>query len=125
MANDRRKKGCPDSNCEMNRKKHKYNSSDKYCIKCGSELVYVCSRCFAKIDDLGPDHKICANCELKDDALKDKVIGFGKKAFVGLGGVALLGIKDEALKEAKKFGTYVVKKGVEVAGHAAKAVLKK
>ena len=65
MSRDSRKKGCPNEGCDMNKKKHRFKADDKFCSKCGTELVFVCPKCFSRITDDGPHHKYCALCEAK------------------------------------------------------------
>lgn len=80
MDKDRRVKGCTNASCERNIKKHKYKASDNYCTLCGSNLVFVCSGCFSKIEDNGPHHKFCKRCEEIREERKEKVKDFGQKA---------------------------------------------
>lgn len=79
MPKDKRVKGCSNSDCERNKSKFKYKSTENYCSLCAYKLVYVCSECFKKIEDIDVKHKICLACEakkedknqkLKDNALK-------------------------------------------------------
>ena len=62
---DKRSKCCPNELCEhnQNRKKHQYKAEDTYCTNCGTELVFVCQKCFNLISDEGPEHRICGNCD--------------------------------------------------------------
>ena len=67
MPKDKRIKGCPNPDCECNRKKHKYTADDRFCTRCGSELVFVCKVCFKKLADEGPQHVICGKCAAERD----------------------------------------------------------
>ena len=97
---DKRAKGCPNPECEMNLKKFRYGASDIYCTKCGTELVFVCSKCFSKIEDTGPNHSICVVCEAKSEERKARLIDFGKKAGgVALAAVATLPVAAKKLKD--------------------------
>ena len=40
MATDKRKKGCPNEECEQHQKKVKLKATESYCSKCGTELIY-------------------------------------------------------------------------------------
>lgn len=53
MSSDKRKKGCTNTSCAMNQSKHMFPSTDMYCSQCGQPLVFVCKKCFKKIEDLG------------------------------------------------------------------------
>ena len=105
MIIDRRKKGCPNENCEMHKKKKMQTLENDYCPKCGTKLVYVCMKCFKQIEDNGPKHRICSLCDAKEEEKKQKMINGIKYvggAAVGLGGTigafALSQTKDIALK---------------------------
>ena len=121
---DKRIKVCPNLNCECgtNIRKNKYSATDMYCKKCGSELVFVCSRCLnAKIDDLGPDHKICAQCDAEIKDKSDKAKGYAKKAVGAVAGVGVVVVNaaknemiKEAAKQAGKIGKDVVKVGADI-----------
>lgn len=121
---DKRIKVCPNLNCECgtNIRKNKYSATDMYCKKCGSELVFVCSRCLnAKIDDLGPNHKICAQCDAEIKDKSDKAKGYAKKAVGAVAGVGVVVVNaaknemiKEAAKQAGKIGKDVVKVGADI-----------
>ena len=70
MPKDKRVKGCPNTLCVSNHEKHKYDASDSYCTKCGTELVFVCKNCFKKLSDEGPEHVICRQCEAEREDRK-------------------------------------------------------
>lgn len=124
MATDRRKKGCPNESCERHQKKIMLNATEEYCPKCGTKLIYVCSKCFREIEDIDPKHRICSLCEAegqeKKDAAADKVkkvgkgaIGFVVPVVIGAGGKIVKNLQNDA-----------VKKTVKVVEAAAKKVLK-
>jgi hypothetical protein len=98
MTKDTRKKACPNENCEMYHN-YKYDVTDLYCKKCGNELVLVCaaSGCYKKLDDEGPEHRICAGCSAKRDDRKVKVIKTGERVVSTVlttgGAVAVAGAK--------------------------------
>jgi len=83
MAKDKRVKGCTNSSCIKFGKKYHYNASDNFCVKCGSELTFVCKNCFRKLADEGPSHIICAICkaEIEDRKAnaKKRVQHWGEK----------------------------------------------
>lgn len=90
---DRRIKNCPNPSCERSIQKHKYCADDVYCSVCAEELVFVCSKCGAKIDDQGPEHRTCAACTAKVDDRKDSAKKTATKVGKGLlaiGGTAAL-----------------------------------
>ncbi len=120
MAKDKRIKGCPNENCEQRQKKIKYKSSDEYCPKCGSRLIFVCNKCFSQIEDIDPSHKICKRCEAESQEKKDKVIDIAKGVAAAAGsGVLLFGtnivhgiannIGKDIKKEAVDIGTKAIK----------------
>lgn len=89
MAKDKRVKGCYNLACKNYRKEVKFKATDNYCPNCGAELVYVCSGCFEKIEDMGLEVKLCKTCEEKKAAKKeavkagvDKVKGFAEKGVI-------------------------------------------
>ena len=132
MATDKRVKGCSNPECVNHIKKIKMKAEDEYCPKCGTELVFVCKKCFSEIQDIDEDHRICTHCieeaQEKKEKRIEKVKNYGKKAAVAAGtGVLAVGgkivtkvMKDEE-KEIVKIGVEVAKKGID----AAKAVVLK
>jgi predicted amidophosphoribosyltransferase len=52
MSKDNRKKGCPNSDCQMNIKKIRQSTENDFCPKCATRLVFVCSKCFDEIEDI-------------------------------------------------------------------------
>ena len=122
MAIDGRKKGCPNEECERHQKKIKMKATDEFCPKCGTRLVYVCSKCFTEIENIDPKHKICKLCEAKEQQLKNNVAKKAKAA----GGVAAAGVGAVAVKAYKKVTkdaeNYAVNKAVKVVENAVKHV---
>lgn len=90
---DKRVKGCPNESCKAY-KKAKYKAEDRFCKDCGTELIFVCSKCWTPLAGDDPNKKICAKCEAKAQDRKEKVIDMGKK----IGGAALA-VVPLALKE--------------------------
>ena len=78
MSHDNRKKGCPNEVCDMHIKQTKMRANYLFCPICSTELVFVCSKCFKKINDEGPHHKYCALCEAKQ--IKPKPIKIAQDA---------------------------------------------
>ena len=62
---DKRIKGCPDPECARHNERYKYKSTDRFCTLCGSQLVYVCAKCFEEIEDTGDQRRYCENCKPK------------------------------------------------------------
>ena len=116
-----RVKGCPNVNCDNHMKKKKFSTSIKYCPKCGAETIYVCSKCYREIEDLGSSHRLCEYCEADRKAKLAKIGDAAKDAtekIVGVG-VAAVGV---AAAAAAKVGEKEIGK---VAADAAKAVVDK
>ena len=59
---DKRIKGCNNPMCECKYNKTKYKFDDQFCVKCGSNLVYVCSNCLKPFDSNSPTETLCADC---------------------------------------------------------------
>lgn len=94
MEIDMRSKGCPNVNCDNHMKKKKFSTSIKYCPKCGAETIFVCSKCFNEIQDLGSSHRLCEYCEADKKAKLAKVGDGAKDAaekIVGAG-LAVVGV---------------------------------
>ena len=104
MARDTRKKGCYNPCCERNGKKYLYKTTDNYCTICGVPLVFVCAKCFKKIENLGPDHRLCKLCEAAASDKKEALVKQAKK--IEKAAIDVFG--GEAAKEVQK----VVKIGV-------------
>ena len=73
MPKDKRVKGCSNPSCERNENKKEYKSSENFCSLCGHKLVFVCTECCKKIEDIDEKHKICLSCEAKREDTKQKV----------------------------------------------------
>lgn len=121
MSKDKRLKGCPNEKCVMHIDKKKLNADNDFCSKCGTKLIYVCTKCFTEIEDLGEDHRKCKRCEAEADAKKEKAKDTAKKAAskVGTAGIAVgttivAAMEKEGLKQATSTGTKIVKKAVEI-----------
>ncbi len=124
MAKDNRKKGCPNLNCTYNKDKTFQKADVNFCPKCGTPLVFVCTKCFCEIENSGPEHKICAHCEAKAGQSKDKIKDGLKKAGQVAGSAALAvgsAVVAKALPQAKKV---VVDKGAKVAVDVVKHIIK-
>ena len=123
MAKDNRKKGCPNTACENNKNNVSQRADVNFCPKCGTPLVFVCAKCFSEIEDLGPEHRICARCEAVADQnldrIKDGLVRVGK---TGGAAVATLGIAiaSKAIPGVKKV---VVDKGAKVVVDVVKHVV--
>ncbi len=76
---DKRIKGCPNDKCD-DYKKIKYKAEDRFCKSCGTELIFVCSKCWTPLAGDDPKKKICAKCEAKREDRKEKLIQTGKRA---------------------------------------------
>lgn len=121
MSKDRRSKGCPNEKCAMHVDKKKLTSDNNFCPKCGAALIYVCSKCFTEIEDLGESHRICKLCAAEIEARKEKAKETVKNvaAKVGATGVAVVttvvaAAEKEGLKRAADVGAEAVKKAAEV-----------
>ena len=125
MAKDRRKKGCPNELCERHQKRIMYKTTEEYCPKCGTKLIYVCSKCFREIEDIDPEHKICSLCEAEKQEKKEAAVGKAKsagKAAVGLVLPVLFGATGTIVKDLQKESTKTIVKAVE---EAATKIIKK
>jgi len=122
---DRRSKGCPNSSCEGYKKKIKHKSDDDFCPKCGSRLIYVCSKCFKEIEDTNEKHRICKRCKTESDELKNKMkdgaLKVGKSV-AGLAGTVAVGVVTNLKKDGT---TAAVAKGTEMAKNVVNTILKK
>lgn len=126
---DLRKKGCPNPKCPMHKKKVRQSVDVDYCPKCGTKLVFVCTRCFKEIEDKGPGHKICLHCQADADEKKAKAIGQVKdvagKAVQAVGVVAAGAAVKVAHEQGDKIANMVVKNGSKVLGNVVKVILHK
>ena len=125
MAKDKRKKGCPNKNCQMHVKEVKQDAENEFCPKCGSKLVFVCTNCFSEIEDKGTKHRICEICKVKQqekrEKAKEQAKGIAKKAAAPVGAIAMVAV-DAFVGESKQA---VVKKATKIGKDVAKVVLKK
>ena len=72
---DKRIKGCPEPGCARHNEHYKYKPSDRFCTLCGSQLVFVCAKCFKEIEDTEDQRRYCENCrptQSKDGTGKQK-----------------------------------------------------
>ena len=87
-----------------------------HCPNCGKELIFVCADCFEKIEDMGPEVKLCKECEAKKAAKKEKIkagVDTAKKIAgkgVELAPAAIGLVKNPKAKNALKAGTNFLKK---------------
>lgn len=44
-------KGCPNKKCKCNKEKELFIVDQEHCSECGSELVFVCKKCYKILDD--------------------------------------------------------------------------
>lgn len=79
MPRDNRIKACSNTKCIRNHEKYRYKATEQFCSVCGSKLVFVCSKCFRRIEDLDSKHKICATCEAESDDKKEKMLNNAAK----------------------------------------------
>ena len=114
---DRRKKGCPNEDCERHQKKVKLAATEVYCPKCGAELIFVCEKCFKEIEDLGPEHRKCALCEAKAEEQREKIKEAVKKGgkyvaaiAMAIGGKVAADFKNDAVKKGAKIIEDTVRK---------------
>ena len=124
MATDRRKKGCPNESCERHQKKIMLKATEEYCPKCGTKLIYVCTKCFREIEDIDPKHRICSLCEAEGQEKKEAAVDKAKKVGKGAAGLivpVIIGAKGEIIK---KLQNGAVKKAVKMAEKVAKNVRK-
>ena len=121
---DKRSKGCPNEACEMHRDRVKQSPEMNYCPKCGETLIFVCNKCFCEIEDISPDHKICASCEAIQAQKKNERIEKMKKAGKTAGtGVIALGTAVIA-KASPQLQKAVIDKGAKIFVDLGKKVLK-
>ena len=113
---DKRIKGCPDPGCARHNEHYKYKPTDQFCTLCGSQLVYVCAKCFKEIEDTEDRRRYCEDCKPKQsknaageqtppkEKKEKKAPGKGKEA-VAKSIAVIKGnapkIKDEAIRIAK------------------------
>ena len=125
MAIDKRKKGCPNESCERHQKKIMLKATEEYCPKCGTKLIYVCSKCFREIEDIDSKHRICSLCEAEGQEKKDAAAGKAKnagKAVVGVVAPVIIAAGGKIVKDLQKDST---KKIVKVVEEAAAKIIRK
>ena len=62
---DKRIKGCPEPGCARHNEHYKYKPDDMFCTLCGSQLVFVCAKCFKEIEDTEDQRRYCEECKPK------------------------------------------------------------
>ncbi len=117
-SKDKRAKGCPNEACECNKKKRLYKADDRYCVKCGSELLWVCRRCFRRLHSDDPSQSLCRVCQAEHEDLIQKVKKGGGAIVGGVGTVVTGGAI-----VAQKYGPQIAGGAAKVAG-AASRILK-
>ena len=125
MATDRRKKGCPNESCERHQKKIMLKATEEYCPKCGTKLIYVCSKCFREIEDIDPKHRICSLCEAEGQEKKDAAAGKAKNAGKAVAGVVVPVVVAAGGKIVKDLQKDSTKKIVKVVEEAAAKIIRK
>ena len=125
---DKRKKGCPNQECVQHIMKKMMKPEYFHCPICGEPLIYVCSKCFDEIEDLGPKHTICRNCEIEAKQKRDEAVEKAKNgakkaggAAIAFGGAVFVGIYTKVLKESKG---NLINKGAELVKNATKMITK-
>ena len=85
-------KGCPNLDCELNKKHIHFNKKDNYCSKCGTKLLYVCKnkRCYTFLDINDGDYCLKCQAEIDDrnDTIKEGIVKAGGTV-IAVGGIAL------------------------------------
>ena len=123
-AQDKRIKLCSNEACEMHQNKVRQKADLYYCPKCGRPLRFVCRECFREIEDLGPDHAVCALCYANHEQQRNNRIEAVKK----IGGTAVAAAMSIgtaiAAKAFPQIEDKVIKKGTKVVVDIAKRVLK-
>lgn len=123
MGLDKRKKGCPNELCERHQKKIMLNATEEYCPKCGTKLIYVCSKCFREIEDIDPNHKTCSLCDAEAQEKKEFVVDKAKQAGKAVAGVVApvaVGVVGKVIKDGQ---TSAIKHGVRIVENALKKVV--
>lgn len=129
MTSDKRMKGCSNESCQMHEKMVMQKSEIDYCPKCGTKLIYVCSKCFREIENTDVKHRICGLCEAeqeekrtqRNERIKEVAVKAGKYV-LGFGSAVVAGVLGTVIKDGQKGA---VKVGVNAVKSVAKAVLKK
>ena len=110
MTKDKRVKGCTNKNCERCYKKFKYKAMENFCSLCGTNLTYVCEKCFSEIEDIDPYHRLCSTCEERKVENKQKVKSAAeqsKKVAIGVATLAPSIVKHMKNVDPKKVGSIV------------------
>ena len=107
---DTRKKACPNEKCDLYKKK-KFPNTTNYCPNCGEKLVFVCKaiNCYKPIEDIGPKHSVCEECEAKRKDTKDSIIKGGKQVAAGAGAIVVAAFSKEGMQVVKKAATKAAK----------------
>lgn len=97
-----RAKGCLNKRCEEYKKTY-YKESDMFCVKCGTELSYVCKhhKCFKQLPDDTND-KYCLTCLSN---IRDKRDERNKK--IKQAGIGFLGVGATVVTIAKAVDDYI------------------
>lgn len=107
-------KGCVNEDCSAYKKIH-YRRDDRYCLKCGHPLYFVCADCWTVLED--DAKKFCDGCQAKriqrnaERVEKVKQVGV-VVAGVAAGAQAMVNNIDSINKSAKKaadIGVNVIK----------------
>ncbi len=128
MVIDKRKKGCPNEKCEMHKKKKFQSLENDYCPKCGTKLVFVCTKCFRQIEDIDYKHRICSLCEAKEaekkQRMKDNAVNVGRvAAAVAAPAVGLIGKAGKKVFDDNK--SVIINNGAKIIENGINKVLKK
>ncbi len=69
---DTRKKGCPNTECIINKEEKKWKNDFDYCPKCGTKLVFVCSNkdCYNELTSPKFKDTVCDECKEKVELKK-------------------------------------------------------
>ena len=71
---DSRVKLCPNPLCAKHITKVKHRKpTEQFCTFCGRELVYACSHCLERIEDKGPNSRLCSACQAEMEEHKEKM----------------------------------------------------
>lgn len=103
-SKDKRSKGCPNEACECNKEKRLYKADDRYCVKCGTELMLVCRHCFKPLHSDDPSKVLCAYCQAEKETRKQQIqkmaaATVGSASVIAAGGVGV----------ARKYGPQIAK----------------
>ena len=115
---DKRKKGCPNTECRMNYKKVKQSPAINFCPICGSRLNYICTKCFSPIEGSDYNDHICKACCEKEEAFRNHIVNnAGNYAKAGAAAAVTVGaaVVKAMLRDPKN---ELIKGGIEIAGRA-------